>query len=892
MQSSAENDDNVIALAEEALRLSPAERERFLSLKCKDRDDLYSQVAEVVEWEERMGDFLRQPLIELIDLDEAEAEAAKRPFQPPQEISDRFFVVREIGEGGMGVVYEAMDRKLGERIAIKCAKPGFGSLLCPELKGALKVRHPNICLVNDTHTAKTLSGEVEFLTMEFIDGETLSARLARENKLDGEEALKIARQLCAGLAAAHEAGILHRDLKTSNIILTRKEDGTLRAVITDFGLASEARLENGLEGGTPRYMAPELWRDAKPNKASDVYALGVILYELVTGSPPLDASDSWELKGPRPPTAPTLLNKDLDACWDRAILPCLETDPRVRPQAENVLKSFARRPLWKSPALAIALLSLIGLIAAFQRPLIRLFKPADIRLAILPVQADSGTAAIGQDALQQLAQDVRRSNSSVSLLITPATDTLRQGIDRPEQAYAELNATHAIQLVLRRDGDAIVSKLMIFELTRGARIADFESRYFPQNVPDMAAAFAGATTAALHLHPAGSDLIAPAANELYSRGLRLLDLDDPDYGNAIPLLEQAARLDQHSALPLAALAEAQYDAYDATQEEFWLTRSRQTLQAAEALNPDSIAVHHVAGLLDRAEGNPAKALEEHRRVLEIDPKNIDAMVNIASLHNALHEPDKAIEVYRQAEAVDPGNYKPYEWFGSFYFRSGLQAEAEQQFRLEVEHAPERSTGYSNLAGILSSEGKNEEALKVLEDALKIESTPAALNNAGAALACLKRDQEAADYYRKALKLSPTSYRYWLNLGDSERRLRHASDARKSYETGEQYAIRELETKPDLGETRSFVAYFEARVGERRRAQEEMVQALHAAPANSQVIRNAVLTYNALGQWDRAISALAHARQPVLLDLERHPDLADFCQDSRFKELKARKQEGG
>lgn len=889
MQSSAEDDDVVMKLAEEAMLLSPAERERFLSLKCRDREDLYSQIAEVVEWEERMGDFLSHPLIELIDLDEP--EEAKRPFQPPQEISDRFFVVREIGDGGMGVVYEAMDRKRGQRIALKCAKPGFGSLLSPELEGALRVRHPNICLVNDTHTVKTASGEVEFLTMEFIEGETLSARLAREHMLHGEVALIIARQLCAGLAAAHEAGILHRDLKTSNVILSRRDDGTVRAVITDFGLASEARLENGLEGGTPRYMAPELWHDQKPSKASDVYALGVILYEIVSGSPPFNTRDSWDLKSPKPPHAPSLFNKDLDVRWDRAILGCLDSEPSMRPEAADVLKIFERRPVWKSPALAIGLLSLIGLIAGFQQPLMRMFKPADIRLAILPVQADAETAAIGQNALQQVAESIQHSNSGASLVIIPAADTVRQGIDRPEQAYAELNATHAMQLVLRRDGEAIVSKLAIVELTRGTRVMDSESRHSPVNVPDMAGAFAGAATAALRLHPAESHLISPAANEWYSRGLRLLNLDDPDYGNAIPLFEQAAQLDQHSVLPLAALAEAQFDAYEATQEEFWLARSRQTLQAAEALNPDSIAVHHVAGLLDRAEGNHAKALEEHRRVLEIDPQNIDAMVCIASLYNVLHQPEKAVEVYRQAEAVDPGNYKPYEWFGSFYFRSGLQAEAEQQFRLEVAHAPERLTAYSNLAGILSSEGKNEEALRVLEDSLKIKVTPAALNNAGAALAYLGRDQEAADYYGKAVELFP-NYRYWLNLADSERRLHHAAASGRAYQNGEQLAIRELQTRPDLAETRSYVAYFEARLGERRRAQEEMAQALHAAPADSQVLRNAVLTYHALGQQEQALNALEQATLPLLLELERHPDLADFCQDSRFKELKASKQKGG
>jgi serine/threonine-protein kinase len=117
--------------------------------------------------------------------------------------------------------------------------------------------------------------------MEFLEGETLSARLARAGKLPSEEALEIARQLCAGLAAAHNNGILHRDLKAANVILNRRQDGSLRAVITDFGLATEVRLGSVLDGGTPTYMAPELWRGEKPGKASDVYALGVILYEIV-----------------------------------------------------------------------------------------------------------------------------------------------------------------------------------------------------------------------------------------------------------------------------------------------------------------------------------------------------------------------------------------------------------------------------------------------------------------------------------------------------------------------------------------------------------------------------------------------------------------------------------
>src|SRR5947209_1882540 len=439
MQSSAENDERVMTLAAAALRMAAAERDQFLRVACKDEAALYREVHEIVEWEERMGDFLRRPLIDCIDL-----EPEPKPFQPGQIISERFVIMGEIGEGGMGVVYEAFDRKRNKRVAIKCSKTGFGRLLSPELEGALKVRHPNICLVNEIHTAQTENGEVDFLTMEFLDGETLSKRLAREGKLKSDEALEIARQLCAGLSAAHRAGILHRDLKTANVILVQTDDGKIRPVITDFGLATEARLETDFDGGTPRYMAPELWAGAKSSKRSDIFALGVVLYEMVTSQAPFasrtgpllakDRSLQPESRFPAPltgfnsapPKLPSTLNKQLDTRWDKAILPCLEISPKARPDADKALAIFERRPLWRSPFLAIAVLGLIALLAAFQQPILELFKPADIRLAILPLEAPPELQEMGNGVLQDVAERIkhsRRNNSTVVLI--PIMEVLR-----------------------------------------------------------------------------------------------------------------------------------------------------------------------------------------------------------------------------------------------------------------------------------------------------------------------------------------------------------------------------------------------------------------------------------------------------------------------------------
>jgi serine/threonine protein kinase len=272
--SDREHDERVMSVLTRVMKLNPDEREAYVRLACNGNQRLYEEVTEAVAWEQRMGGFLQEPLFRW--------QKAAHVFEPGQVISDRFEVIRELGEGGMGVVYEAFDRKRKQRIAIKSAKPGFHHLLSPEIDGALRVRHPNVCLVNEIHTAHTAGGDVDFLTMELLKGQTLAARIAESGRLAASEAIDIARQLCSGLRAAHHSGVVHGDLKAENIILCGNPDGSVRPVITDFGLSGDS--ESNTLRGTPRYMAPELWLGQKPSRASDIYALGVILYEMVVGN--------------------------------------------------------------------------------------------------------------------------------------------------------------------------------------------------------------------------------------------------------------------------------------------------------------------------------------------------------------------------------------------------------------------------------------------------------------------------------------------------------------------------------------------------------------------------------------------------------------------------------
>jgi serine/threonine-protein kinase len=255
-------------------------------------------------------------------------------FAPGTILADRYRIVALLGKGGMGEVYRADDLRLGQPIAIKFLPESLArnadarNRLTAEARNARSITHPNVCRVYDLGE---IAGRV-FLTMEYVDGEDLASLLRRIGRLPGQKASEIARQLCAGLDAAHENGLLHRDLKPANVMI----DGRGHARIMDFGLAMEARLaaEESEFAGTVPYMAPERFRGGPATVQSDIYALGLILYEAFTGRSPFQAStiEEWDtVHRSSVPAKPSLLSTEIDPATERIVLQCLSKDPAARP---------------------------------------------------------------------------------------------------------------------------------------------------------------------------------------------------------------------------------------------------------------------------------------------------------------------------------------------------------------------------------------------------------------------------------------------------------------------------------------------------------------------------------------------------------------------------------
>lgn len=257
-------------------------------------------------------------------------------LRPGTIVGERYRIVGKLGQGGMGEVFRADDLELGTAVALKflpvelAGDPVRLERLRREVRLARQVTHPNVCRVHDIGTAEGRS----FLTMEFIDGEDLASLLRRIGRLPEDKAVELAGQICTGLAAAHEHDLAHCDLKPANVMI----DGRGRARLTDFGLAAAIRdPHDGPDprAGTPAYMAPEQLAGAKATKRSDIYALGLVLYELFTGRPAHAAEDLTQLRelhrSSTPPSSPAELVRDLDSSVDRVIMQCLEPDPEDRP---------------------------------------------------------------------------------------------------------------------------------------------------------------------------------------------------------------------------------------------------------------------------------------------------------------------------------------------------------------------------------------------------------------------------------------------------------------------------------------------------------------------------------------------------------------------------------
>ena len=891
-------------------------RPSALAELCRGDEQVRAEVEKLLQQHDEMGGFLDGPPAASI------TTPAPSQLVPGDIVAGRYRIVEFLGRGGMGEVYEAEDAELGERVALKVIRHDspLGSDLIDRLRRevqlARRVTHPNVCRVFDLGHDRRPGREIIFLTMELIRGETLNARLKRCGAIAFPEATQIARQLCLALGAAHEAGILHRDFKCGNVMLLGSGE-QVRAVVTDFGIArwiqqgdggESGATRTGMVVGTPAYMSPEQLMGEKLTAASDIYSLGLVLYEIVTGVRPFHDESGWTESLKRltaEPPAPAKVVPGLDPRWNRTIVRCLQRNPSRRfSTTGEVASSLMRRYRysWRDaprPVIAAALCAVIVLAAAgfmFRGRLWRPSLPKQKHVAVLPFSHTSGgpaDQAVAYGLAESLSGNLGRLQvTESSLWVVPWKEVRSQKPEDMGRAASTLGAN----LLVTGKVERAAGKLRLLAAVKDARnlenlgtqvieVPEGDMRALEDTLLERVSAMLQLRVPPGMLHHLPVDeTLEPGAFEFYEQGRGyLLHYNPEDVDRAIVLLQKATEKDPKFALAYANLASAYAWKYRETRDPRLLEQARSLAGKALALNDKLAAAHLALATVQRYTKDIDSAIHELELALQLDPMDAETLNTLALAYDESGRLLQAEALLKDALKRSPGSWANYNYLGFFYYRHQQYAQAEPLFRTAVELAPDNPMSYDNLGGVYLAQGRYPEAESILSRAISIKPDANGYSNLGTARFYLGRYSDAAAMFQKATELRPGDHRFWRNLGDAYKLAGEPQKAAQAYEKARVQLENVLKVRPRDGQLLGVLALYYAKLGQREAAQQKLAQAAKTGAADGEFFFNSALVQELTGRRKAALTSLHSAVQAgySLAEIRNAHELAQLRKDSRF-----------
>jgi len=927
-------------LFEQALALKASERRAFLDEACSSSPAVREMVERLLEEDAQAGSFLNSPLFgrpkTAGPLDEVTAETwphgpdySQRVENVPDGcfsendiLAGRFRIVRFIAAGGMGEVYEVEDRQLqGVRLALKtilphiAANPHMQERFEREVLLARRVVHPNLCPIYDIFHCRHQDTDLMFLTMKLLPGETLSSRIKREGAIPLDEAARIVSQVAAALAAAHDAGILHRDIKTANIMLAGAGE-QVHAWVTDFGLARAYQGETTVltaEGvaGTPGYVAPELFLGVPPSKASDVYAFGVVIYKMVTGfSPPVRLNPSAKVT--RDP-----FTEQLPAAWKRLIEYCLEPSVEKRCQSfPEVIASLGERGRRKMvPSGVAAKLS--------RRRLIAMGTGAAAAVAggvwLDWTQIDFAMHPLPPKRFVALLDWPTASDARIAPMITAVVDAIGNELARAEAfdhnlyiiphhmgrdaaSLSQLNDVReslGANLVLAASGVPgtkeleILLRVMDPAASRTLREKTIRVSMNEQlSLPEKAVRVAAELLNIRHYEPddrrsnVGTDS-AEAYDLFQAAEVAVKQDNDAGLETAIEKYKQAITIDPHYAMANAKLARAYFRSYILHRDEGSLFLARANCKTALTENPNLVEAHLALGSVMDWTGDKPGGVREISKALSLDPGNPAAMLVAGQMLTRCNRWQDAEETFFRLQNARPNYWLAHEELGVVYSWTGKYAKAVDEFLTASVAAPKQIFPLANLSTMYLQMGKLDDAIEVAKKAWLLAPNAIAATCMAAAFRWKRSYAEAVSYASQAVKLSPEYSGKWLELGDCCSLVKgEKSTADDAFVRAGKLEEQTLETNPTDGPTLMRLALAQAKGGEL----EKSLKSVRTADKNcaddldSQVLKVRVLEL--LGRRDEALTTASRclSRGSGKFQFEFIPDIGDLRNDVRFQGL--------
>ncbi len=666
-------------------------------------------------------------------------------------------IIEQIGAGGMGVVYRARDERLERDVAVKVLPPGTlvddsaRKRFRKEALALSRLNHPNIATVHDFDSEEG----IDFLVTELVPGVTLDERIMA-GPLPEKEVLGIGLQMADGLEAAHREGVIHRDLKPGNLRLTPE----CRLKILDFGLAkcmdpvdqatiTQSKSQQDGAGGTLPYMAPEQLKGEKVDRRADVWAAGVVLYELATGRRPFHGTTSTALADQilhAPAPSPQLLQPKLSARLTDPILKCLEKDAENRYQsAKELLVDLrrlgtptatasvpARRRQVPARSLAIAGVVVVAIVVAAAYLYVAHKKlaaapPQITSLAVLPLanlSSDASQEYFADGMTEALITDLSKIKA---LKVISRTSVMQyKGVKKPLPEIArELGVNGIIEGSVLRSGDRVRITAQLINAVNDTHVwadnFDRDLRDVLTLQSEVARAIAQeirvAVTPAEQQQLASARPVNPEAHELYLKGRYYWwKRSAPELAKAIELFEQAIALDPNYALAYAGLADGYSTSANSTFQppEVGRVKAKAAALKAVALD-DSLAEAHVA--LGRVYRNFdwdwARAEAEYRRAIVLNPNSADAYLAYANLLSFRGRHDEAIAANRRAHELDPLATRIASHLAAVLYNARRYDEAIAASQKALELAPDDSQSHNFMGKSYLEKGMFTEAVAEL-----------------------------------------------------------------------------------------------------------------------------------------------------------------------------------
>ena len=832
--------------------------------------------------------------------------------QPQDSLSGtvvgRFRIGDRLGKGGMGEVYRAEDTKLKRTVALK--------RLAPSLRADARYRHrfleeaERASRFGDAHVAAVYDvleeqGEI-FLILEYVEGQNLRQRLRQPLSLD--EFFKIATQCAEALVAAHGHGIVHCDIKPENIMLTSA--GKIK--ILDFGVAKHLPQSDqsstvdpaGTFAGTPAYMSPEVLLEQVPDGRADIFSLGVVCYEVLTGQHPFLANSfvaTTDRIRAETPASIRIFNpsvsRELEALVNKAMAKdavqryasaqeLLEALRQVRGElsdaglARVVPQRVETRPkerrIWVWAALVAALLlwAVVYWQAKSSRRINLGSSSTPVQLAVLPfapMADDPGSKAFCNGLTETVTAKLTQLTDNYPLQVVPSSEIRAEGVTSVEQARKNFGVGLVLEGSLHSSGnqvrvtytlvDAKTNRQLHAE-TVDADVSDafaVEDRVVDGTLQMLGLAIKNDDRVVLAAHGTGD----PSAYDQYLRGRGYL-LDYHKHENidsAISAFNRALTLDPKYAEAYAGLGKAYWMGYqEAPGAGEWVEKARSACNQAVAIAPKLAEGWVCLGDVDRATGEYEQAVAHFQKATVLDPTNDDAFRGLAGVYQKLNRPAEAEATFRKAISLRPQYWAGYSWLGAFYYDRGRYADAANMFKEVITLAPDNFLGYSNLGGIYVAMGQYQDAIVALEKSVAIRPTGGAYLNLGTAYFSQRNFDRAASNYEQGLKLSGDSMLSWGNFADACYQLPGRRDqAMSAYRQAVQFADAALKVNPRDGLTWAYRSTYLAMLDRKDEALTSLQKAILFSAQDPDVRLRAALVYNHFGDTDRTVEWLQKAR---------------------------------